>query len=143
MCVAAGSVVLMFFFFKQERAYEMRISDWSSDVCSSDLAQCHEGIAGRPRKAPDQDVVGLAQAAAGNLAQHPEQHVMGDQGGGDADRRGQRANDQLLAPGGPAPGDRKSVVSGKRVSVRVDLGGRRIIKQKKTIRQINTRTKSK
>src|SRR3546814_9867486 len=90
MCVAAGSVVLMFFFFKQERAYEMRISDWSSDVCSSDLAQCHEGIAGRPRKAPDQDVVGLAQAAAGNLAQHPEQHVMGDQGGGDADRRGQR-----------------------------------------------------
>src|SRR3546814_2332789 len=27
----------MFFFFKQETAYEMRISDWSSDVCSSDL----------------------------------------------------------------------------------------------------------
>src|SRR3546814_5268458 len=29
----------MFFFFKQKTAYEMRISDWSSDVCSSDLAQ--------------------------------------------------------------------------------------------------------
>src|SRR3546814_9470872 len=28
----------MFFFFKQKTAYEMRISDWSSDVCSSDLA---------------------------------------------------------------------------------------------------------
>src|SRR3546814_1365661 len=27
-----------FFFFKQKPAYEMRISDWSSDVCSSDLA---------------------------------------------------------------------------------------------------------
>src|SRR3546814_9520546 len=27
-----------FFFFKQKTAYEMRISDWSSDVCSSDLA---------------------------------------------------------------------------------------------------------
>src|SRR3546814_9380150 len=27
-----------FFFFKQDTAYEMRISDWSSDVCSSDLA---------------------------------------------------------------------------------------------------------
>src|SRR3546814_4456459 len=26
-----------FFFFKQKTAYEMRISDWSSDVCSSDL----------------------------------------------------------------------------------------------------------
>src|SRR3546814_3994578 len=28
---------LYFFFFKQKTAYEMRISDWSSDVCSSDL----------------------------------------------------------------------------------------------------------
>src|SRR3546814_18544864 len=31
----------MFFFFKQKTAYEMRISDWSSDVCSSDLLACH------------------------------------------------------------------------------------------------------
>src|SRR3546814_6926976 len=30
-------VFLCFFFFKQKTAYEMRISDWSSDVCSSDL----------------------------------------------------------------------------------------------------------
>src|SRR3546814_4802852 len=30
---------MYFFFFKQKTAYEMRISDWSSDVCSSDLAQ--------------------------------------------------------------------------------------------------------
>src|SRR3546814_8031894 len=29
--------VILFFFFKQNTAYEMRISDWSSDVCSSDL----------------------------------------------------------------------------------------------------------
>src|SRR3546814_5460721 len=29
--------VCLFFFFKQKTAYEMRISDWSSDVCSSDL----------------------------------------------------------------------------------------------------------
>src|SRR3546814_9062595 len=29
--------VFLFFFFKQKTAYEMRISDWSSDVCSSDL----------------------------------------------------------------------------------------------------------
>src|SRR3546814_6036811 len=32
------SVRVVFFFFKQKTAYEMRISDWSSDVCSSDLA---------------------------------------------------------------------------------------------------------
>src|SRR3546814_7875285 len=29
--------IVFFFFFKQKTAYEMRISDWSSDVCSSDL----------------------------------------------------------------------------------------------------------
>src|SRR3546814_7413896 len=34
-------VLSMFFFFKQKTAYEMRISDWSSDVCSSDL--CSNG----------------------------------------------------------------------------------------------------
>src|SRR3546814_7966583 len=32
-----GCCVVVFFFFKQKTAYEMRISDWSSDVCSSDL----------------------------------------------------------------------------------------------------------
>src|SRR3546814_7725226 len=32
-------MLVVFFFFKQKTAYEMRISDWSSDVCSSDL-QC-------------------------------------------------------------------------------------------------------
>src|SRR3546814_9403245 len=31
--------LLLFFFFKQKTAYEMRISDWSSDVCSSDLEE--------------------------------------------------------------------------------------------------------
>src|SRR3546814_4246577 len=30
-------MLYIFFFFKQKTAYEMRISDWSSDVCSSDL----------------------------------------------------------------------------------------------------------
>src|SRR3546814_5249936 len=34
---------LSFFFFKQKTAYEMRISDWSSDVCSSDLEEIKPG----------------------------------------------------------------------------------------------------
>src|SRR3546814_5469062 len=34
----------MFFFFKQKTAYEMRISDWSSDVCSSDLIGREEAV---------------------------------------------------------------------------------------------------
>src|SRR3546814_5436622 len=37
MFVCVHFVMSVFFFFKQKTAYEMRISDWSSDVCSSDL----------------------------------------------------------------------------------------------------------
>src|SRR3546814_9136600 len=52
---------MVFFFFKQKTAYEMRISDWSSDVCSSDLLglkQCdqlrlHEREVVRDREADD------------------------------------------------------------------------------------------
>src|SRR3546814_3352877 len=36
-CNGFSKVRVFFFFFKQKTAYEMRISDWSSDVCSSDL----------------------------------------------------------------------------------------------------------
>src|SRR3546814_6910747 len=46
-------VFFIFFFFKQKTAYEMRISDWSSDVCSSDLverAQRNRGTSNRSRK---------------------------------------------------------------------------------------------
>src|SRR3546814_12020822 len=39
--------MLVVFFFKQKTAYEMRISDWSSDVCSSDLQR--RGIGCQPR----------------------------------------------------------------------------------------------
>src|SRR3546814_21194828 len=41
----------MFFFFKQKTAYEMRISDWSSDVCSSDLEQRTGLMVGKRDKA--------------------------------------------------------------------------------------------
>src|SRR3546814_11288532 len=37
LCISYLFFCLLFFFFKQKTAYEMRISDWSSDVCSSDL----------------------------------------------------------------------------------------------------------
>src|SRR3546814_7129151 len=39
LCRISG---VFLFFFKQKTAYEMRISDWSSDVCSSDLAEEHQ-----------------------------------------------------------------------------------------------------
>src|SRR3546814_2016165 len=42
-----------FFFFKQKTAYEMRISDWSSDVCSSDLSWTTLSYSGMVSKALD------------------------------------------------------------------------------------------
>src|SRR3546814_8180524 len=41
--------MFIFFFFKQKTAYEMRISDWSSDVCSSDLGSLRRHTDGLPR----------------------------------------------------------------------------------------------
>src|SRR3546814_4517771 len=49
----------MFFFFKQKTAYEMRISDWSSDVCSSDLLTARRGFVKAKAKAK-------AKASAGS-----------------------------------------------------------------------------
>src|SRR3546814_13088917 len=43
ICVIA-CFVYMFFFFKQKTAYEMRISGWSSDVCSSDLGESNAAL---------------------------------------------------------------------------------------------------
>src|SRR3546814_11784469 len=46
-----------FFFFKQKTAYEMRISDWSSDVCSSDLRDQQDDLIRRVFDADFQDYV--------------------------------------------------------------------------------------
>src|SRR3546814_1124716 len=43
-------IFIFFFFFKQKTAYEMRISDWSSDVCSSDLRPFSKDLT--PRHSP-------------------------------------------------------------------------------------------
>src|SRR3546814_4417381 len=54
LCFSVGLFFNLFFFFlKQKTAYEMRISDWSSDVCSSDLGQPEFGAhENRPRGCP-------------------------------------------------------------------------------------------
>src|SRR3546814_6501341 len=44
---------MCFFFFKQKTAYEMRISDWSSDVCSSDLTRAHASLRRRAAELAD------------------------------------------------------------------------------------------
>src|SRR3546814_16750103 len=50
-CSSAWRVSVAFFFFKQKTAYDMRISDWSSDVCSSDLSgRCRDAADGESRR---------------------------------------------------------------------------------------------
>src|SRR3546814_14354935 len=104
----------------------MRISDWSSDVCSSDLlrellvAELEQRLrllllACDPRLAPAL-LVAEAQHLLGGVEQFGEQLPLPAVPHAGADRAD--IDD----------GDRKSVVEGKSVSVRVDPGGRRIIK---------------
>src|SRR3546814_12198012 len=127
----------------------MRIRDWSSDVCSSDL------LPRRGRRGGRDLGRGGRRRIAARHRHFLRQRRRAKRGG---DRREAGPSLHLVFP--PAarfiarayspvtpiafmpttssaltfryPADRKSVVSGKSVSVRVDIGGRRIIKQKKT-----------
>src|SRR3546814_2608206 len=62
------------FFFKQKTAYELRISDWSSDVCSSDLAELADhvlasaGIAEAAAEGFSATLVGAARSRIGDAA---------------------------------------------------------------------------
>src|SRR3546814_14830801 len=120
----------------------MRISDWSSDVCSSDLSRClppsaasspseQAGLSVQQARATPADAFDATAAGcrlspiAASIsfaeAPGPPQGVVGE---------AVALAQGLQHAGEVAFQDRKSVVSGKGVSVRVDLGGRRIIKKK-------------
>src|SRR3546814_20740946 len=112
MCRCYSVIILCsIFFFKQKTAYEMRISDWSSDVCSSDLDDHRIALERSGHffsRCIDVTQIGVAVAAPRRCADCDEHGIgLGDRGG-----------------------DRKSVVEGKSGSVRVDLGWRRILKKK-------------
>src|SRR3546814_5340710 len=96
------SVLLFVFFFKQKTAYEMRISDWSSDVCSSDLdsrparsqGDRRRGVQlGRRAGAAGRDPVSGTRAAARADGDNAERRRARDRLGGPARRRyaGERA----------------------------------------------------
>src|SRR3546814_19116510 len=136
----------------------MRISDWSSDVCSSDLVQrigsgaAQGGLLGLTQPVLDEGygsgkltqvgvgagTGGLLPLAAGAVrgAANVARPILQPQKvadanverlyGSDAATLAKLENDRAYVPG-----DRKRVGSGKERSVRVDRGGRRIIKKKK------------
>src|SRR3546814_10534367 len=118
-------LVCVFFFFKQKTAYEMRISDWSSDVCSSDLAR-----KARQRIMPPQMLLTTPESLSLMLSWPDAKRMFGSLSTVIIDevhafaptKRGDLLNLALSRL------DRKCVVSGKRGSVRVARGGRRIIK---------------
>src|SRR3546814_14523819 len=112
----------------------MRISDWSSDVCSSDLI-AHDPTQ-RNRQGPDvgtqyRSAIFPATEAQRRIA---EAYIAQLDRSGDYSRPLATTVEKLQGfyPA-EAYQDRKSVVSGKSWSVRVALGGRRIIKKKKQI----------
>src|SRR3546814_106952 len=62
------SVTLFYFLLKQKTAYEMRISDWSSDVCSSDLEATVDAVAvPTAPKLPPMEAVSIIKAALNRL----------------------------------------------------------------------------
>src|SRR3546814_19429218 len=97
---------MQFFFFKQNTPYEMRISDWSSDVCSSDLHRAPRLApfeAGVDENAIEPFLLGLAldQSRSGHDQRaHPIGHVpaVGDR----------RSRAQLLDPAVGATADERS-----------------------------------
>src|SRR3546814_10984085 len=62
-----------FFFFKQKTAYEMRISDWSSDVCSSDLTAVRAALdlAGPTRQNSELQITPPARSLASTKREGP------------------------------------------------------------------------
>src|SRR3546814_12971245 len=146
----SGGLGSLFFFFKQKTAYEVRISDWSSDVCASDL-----GGLSRGQEAARADYLASAAAASGAriavAAQTADTYIairglqsriaiateqietqrklvdlvrLQYQKGVAAElqlRQAEGAFAQVAA-------DRASVVSGRTVSVRVGLWGPRTLK---------------
>src|SRR3546814_16809556 len=62
------------FFFKQKTAYEMRISDWSSDVCSSDLLSHRQQLAVPPpvRRAAGDQLLGQRRLHPGEVVAHQD-----------------------------------------------------------------------
>src|SRR3546814_18115390 len=136
---------IVFFFFKQKTAYEMRISDWSSDVCSSDLASAlpfalqlvtgflvlELGVYLWHRTMHNSEPLWRAMHQMHHSAERVD--IWGAFYFHPLDMVGWVFPGSLCLVG--ISGDRKSVESGTSGSVSVHLGGRGHINKKTTIKQ--------
>src|SRR3546814_12361387 len=137
---------MLFFFFKQKTAYEMRISDWSSDVCSSDLLEFVQQVIRDLGRIPGRGI-GHTRKAVIVLRREDDrwEKIIGTHGLcsfranrcsslrflGSGRRRIRRLAVMLVFRRRRI--DREGVVAGTSVSVCVNLGGRRIIKKKQVM----------
>src|SRR3546814_13077603 len=124
----------------------MRISDWSSDVCSSDLLQCRHGST-FPAVHVFCPKVGCAARSCWPapslrrsrsrriLARHISETMSHSPGKGNILQVLRAQKRQTAVFRRAASGDRKSVVQGKSVSVGVDPGGRRLLKKTKETKE--------
>src|SRR3546814_15721590 len=108
------------FFFKQKTAYEMRISDWSSDVCSSDLF----GMPMGPFQMSDLAGVDIGWHRDPNRIESIRDALAAEGRWGQKKRAGFYDYDDKRNPQ-----ERESGVMGKSGSVSVDNGGTRITKK--------------
>src|SRR3546814_18952861 len=129
--------VCFIFFFKQKTAYEMRISDWSSDVCSSDLfgSRIRDIHTGDTRELPLPVYVVAPNGSYALSVDYRRLYITHEtigysEHGGPFQVELCPADDGIRIMDLDTGADRKSVVSGKSVSVRVDLGGLRVINKK-------------
>src|SRR3546814_12618351 len=111
------------FFFKQKTAYEMRISDWSSDVCSSDL--CESEAQANPRSAGEREPSITAALALAALREALRIETFGIPPVLGVAMHRIRAQHSGCPGGDHGIADRTSDAQGTSVPVRVVLGGRR------------------
>src|SRR3546814_13771148 len=138
-------VMFVFFFFKQKTAYEMRISDWSSDVCSSDLpaaAHVECGVIVTPVAVDDGQTMREHLGGAAQETQRRQRLVIGRRlvevavvdcrhGTSLPSRRGQASPDctpaATAAPGFPADsGDFEAETVGQRLELGSASCGERV-----------------
>src|SRR3546814_12405247 len=128
----------VFFFFKQKTAYEMRISDWSSDVCSSDLAEILRKLEEsrlrnltEQQRLAEEDKRRVEEAAERKRKEEEEAERLRVEAEMAAAAAAVSPEDEAAPRKPHGHGARKRGVEGKRGAVRLDIGVRRIINKKK------------
>src|SRR3546814_15575110 len=88
---------IVVFFFKQKTAYELRISDWSSDVCSSDLPAARGCPAAAARQSGDRTLRPLCDEISGANGD-PDRRSLSARGDGHGRPAARRETDPRIAP---------------------------------------------